>query len=149
MALFKSKIMKVIPVNSTHEKSSRKKIHVPFSVFGSETYFNGKLILKGETRIAGEIEGTIFSEDLLVIEESATVRGEIHGTFVEIHGTVEGKLEAKELLKLAGTSLVKGEVNAASLIIDEGARLRGSVVSLDGVKKIDDVEPSTVIAAQI
>ncbi len=145
MSFLKPKVTKTISVNSLLENSTKKKLNIPFSVFGSDTFFSGKLILKGEARIAGKIEGSIFSEDVLIIEETAHVNGEVKGVVVEINGSFEGKIEVSGVLRLASTAKIKGDIIAMRLIVEEGAKLKGNIVSADSAKNLEDINPSLVV----
>jgi hypothetical protein len=72
----KAKETKVLSSFQSIETVNKKYKGVPFSLLGSQTSFQGKVILKGEARLAGQIEGTIISEDVLILEEPALIKGE-------------------------------------------------------------------------
>lgn len=121
--------------SNQHNASLPKKTKgVPFSILGHQTFFQGKLILKGEARLAGQVEGTIIAEDILIIEEGANIKGEIQGHFVEICGLFEGCIQVSDTLKIASTAKILGEIAAHKLIIEEGAKLKGQINSLDPPK---------------
>jgi cytoskeletal protein CcmA (bactofilin family) len=134
----KVKDVKVMSSNQSIENVSKKYKGVPFSLLGNQTFFQGKVILKGEARLAGHVEGTIISEDVLIIEESALIKGEIHGVVVEVSGVFEGNLHAAELLRLTPSARVEGEIAAYKLVVEEGAKLLGKLSSLDPPRHLKD-----------
>ncbi|MES2615005.1 MAG: polymer-forming cytoskeletal protein [Bdellovibrionota bacterium] len=134
---FKNKDVKLLSSSQGHEITTKKTKGVPFSILGNQTFFQGKLILKGEARLAGQVEGTIVAEDILIVEEGANIKGEIQGNFVEICGIFEGILQVSGTLKITPTAQILGEISAAKLIVEEGARLKGQVNSLDAPRAFE------------
>lgn len=134
----KMKDAKVLSSTQSIENVSKKYKGVPFSLLGSQTFFQGKVILKGEARLAGHVEGTIISEDVLIIEESALIKGEIHGVIIEVSGVFEGNLRAAELLRLTPSARVEGDITAYKLIVEEGAKLLGKLSCLDAPRHLKD-----------
>ncbi|MGY3803211.1 bactofilin family protein [Pigmentibacter ruber] len=134
----KAKEVKVMSSTQSIENVSKKFKGVPFSLLGSQTFFQGKVILKGEARLAGHIEGTIISEDVLIIEESALIKGEIQGVVIEVSGVFEGSIKAAELLRLTPTARVQGDIASYKLIVEEGAKLLGKLSCLDPPRHVKD-----------
>ena len=95
------------------------------TIITSGCNFNGKLYCRGSSRIAGEIEGEIVSEGLLVIEESAVVTGSIKAEEVVIHGKVEGTVVSSGRVALAPNCFFTGEISSPSLVVAEGAKFNG------------------------
>jgi cytoskeletal protein CcmA (bactofilin family) len=89
--------------------------------------FIGKLYCQGSTRIAGEIEGEVISEGLLVVEQTALIKGDITADEVVVHGRVEGTIHSKGRVSLAPNCLIDGDVHSKSLVMAEGAALNGAV----------------------
>ncbi len=128
---FKNKNVKELSSNHHFDAFSKKSKGLPFSILGSQTLFQGKLILKGEARLAGQVEGTIIAEDTLIIEEGASIKGEIHGIYIEVCGTFEGTLVASDTLKVSSTAKILGDICAAKLVVEEGAKIRGQINSIE------------------
>ncbi|MBX9703900.1 MAG: polymer-forming cytoskeletal protein [Silvanigrellaceae bacterium] len=110
------------------EKKNKKSY---FSLLGQDTFFEGKLVLKGETRIAGRLEGTIISEGTLIFEETSNVKGEIQGNIVEISGRFQGIIHVAKILRLTSSAILEGEITSEKLVVEEGAKLRGKVTYPD------------------
>jgi cytoskeletal protein CcmA (bactofilin family) len=85
----------------------------------------GKVQLGGPGRIEGEVDGEIIAQDTLYIGEGATVKAQITGTVIVIHGQVTGDITAKTSLELRAHSRVTGNIAAPSLVINEGAYFEG------------------------
>ncbi|KAB8038947.1 hypothetical protein GCL60_08800 [Silvanigrella paludirubra] len=134
----KAKDAKVMSSTQSIENVSKKYKGVPFSLLGSQTFFQGKVILKGEARLAGHVEGTIISEDVLIIEESALIKGEIQGVVIEVSGVFEGTLHAAELLRLTPSARVQGDIASYKLVVEEGAKLLGKLSCLDPPRHVKD-----------
>jgi cytoskeletal protein CcmA (bactofilin family) len=142
----KVKDAKVLSSTQNVENVSKKYKGVPFSLLGNQTFFQGKVILKGEARLAGHIEGTIISEDILIIEESALIKGDLHGMIVEVSGVFEGNLHAAELLRLTPSARVEGEIAAQRLIVEEGAKLLGKLSHLESSRHGKDEVTLAVVS---
>lgn len=88
-------------------------------------HFTGKLHCRGSSRIGGQVEGEIFSEGLLIIEEEASITASIVAEEAVIQGTVKGRLEAKIKVELTASSRVEGDIVTPKLIVNEGAIFNG------------------------
>jgi cytoskeletal protein CcmA (bactofilin family) len=93
---------------------------------GGETSFEGKLNYSGAVRIDGRFKGEIYSEDTLVIGETAKVEGEIHVGNAIIQGEVVGNINAKEKVELHQPGKVVGNITTPALMIDDGAIFEGN-----------------------
>jgi cytoskeletal protein CcmA (bactofilin family) len=123
-----------------NEVPLKKNRGLPFSLLGQQTFFQGKVVLKGEARLAGEIEGTVISEDVLIVEASAHIRGEIQGCIVEMSGCFEGVITVSNTLRLSPSARINGDISAFKLIVEEGAHLKGRVTSLEGPAQLLDTQ---------
>ncbi|RPH39650.1 MAG: polymer-forming cytoskeletal protein [Burkholderiales bacterium] len=98
--------------------------------------FRGKMLLRGEVRLGGAVEGEIVSEHDLIIERSADIRANIDGHNIQVCGSVCGNINARGILILAPSSNVSGNITTTNLIVENGAILHGNVA-------IDELEPSS------
>lgn len=109
------------------EKSTKKfNSDAAVTILTKGCSFNGKLHCKGSTRIAGDVEGQILSEGLLVVEEGAQIDADIHAEEVVIHGRVKGSIFSKGRVALAPTCYIEGNIVSPALVIAEGAHFVGS-----------------------
>jgi cytoskeletal protein CcmA (bactofilin family) len=87
--------------------------------------FSGDLSFTGTVRISGEISGTIFTNDRLIILEDAIVNADINAGVVIISGNVKGKIRASSRVEIKKPARFEGSVVAPSLIVEEGVIFHG------------------------
>jgi len=92
---------------------------------GSE--FEGKLSFKDTVRIDGTFSGEISSDNTLIVGESGQIHATIQSICVVISGLVEGDIHANEQIVLHKTAVVNGDLDAPIIMMEEGARLNGTV----------------------
>ena len=98
---------------------------------GSE--FEGKLSFRDTVRIDGRFQGEISSENTLIVGESGEIQADIHSSTVIVSGTVVGNIKAARKVVLHKTSTIEGNIETVSLVVEEGATLRGQVkMALNG-----------------
>lgn len=88
--------------------------------------FEGKLCFEGTVRIGGHFKGQIFTNDILVVGETARVEGEIEAGTVIISGEVIGDIVAKHRVEIHKPAIFRGNIIAPSLMVDEGVIFEGS-----------------------
>ncbi len=94
------------------------------TVIGPNTHIKGDIQGDGGIRIEGVIEGNIETTGNLVITESAKVFAEIKANNISIAGAVRGNITANRV-EILDTGRVWGDLTIKSLLINEGAYLRG------------------------
>ena len=93
------------------------------SIIGADLRIVGDLNSEGEVQVDGFIDGDIRTK-VLLIGESATIKGEIVGDTVRVYGTVNGQIKARAVT-LAKSAHVVGNILHENLSIEEGAFLEG------------------------
>lgn len=94
------------------------------TVIGPNTYIKGNIQGDGGIRVEGIVEGNIDTTGNLVITESAKVMAEIKANNISIAGAVRGNITANRV-EILDTGRVWGDLTIKSLLINEGAYLRG------------------------
>ena len=102
------------------------------TLLGRGSEFEGKLTFEGTVRIDGLLSGEVFSDDVLVVGEGATVKAEIDVGEIIIQGTVIGNIRAKRAIEIHAPGRVKGDLTTPSLQIDKGVMFEGRSF-MDGV----------------
>lgn len=101
---------------------------------GSE--ITGNLRFTDGLRVDGAISGDVRSNEdrssILVISESATVRGAIYADHVIVNGHVVGPVHAHELLELQPKARIEGDVHYKALEMHQGATITGQMFPIDG-----------------
>ncbi len=105
------------------------------ALLGRGSEFEGKLTFEGTVRIDGKFNGTIVTNDVLVVGEGAKVQAQITCGTVIVHGEINGDVKAKSAVELHQPARVKGNIETPSLMIEKG-------VSFEGQCKMDGVERS-------
>jgi cytoskeletal protein CcmA (bactofilin family) len=110
------------------------------TLIAAHTTIKGEVIFTGPAQVVGTIEGQIKAEDTLEICAGGTVRGDIHGTRVEIHGTVRGNVNAPAACVLGPTAKLIGELHSSNLSLSDGAIFVGKVFVGDTASVDDTAE---------
>jgi len=87
--------------------------------------FEGNLSFQGVVRISGIVTGTIFSNDTLIITESAVINADINASIILISGTVKGDIRASSRVEIRKPARFEGSVTTPSLIVEEGVIFHG------------------------
>lgn len=100
----------------------------PRAVIGSKIRFKGELVGEEDLLIQGQVDGTIdLKNHSLIIGAEGTVRANVLAKTVTIEGTVEGDLFGQERISILKSSDVRGNVVAERVILEDGAKFRGSI----------------------
>jgi cytoskeletal protein CcmA (bactofilin family) len=113
-------------------KDKYKKIDAISAIIEEGCHFEGHLSLCGLARISGQISGSIFSNDTIIISETAVVNADISAQIILIAGTVTGSIKASSRVEIVKPARFEGIVNSPSLIVEEG-------VIFHGTTKMNDV----------
>lgn len=93
--------------------------------------FEGNLSFNGVARISGIVNGSIFSNDQLIISEGAVINADINANIVLISGTVKGNIKASSRVEIRRPARFEGTVTAPSLIVEEGVIFHGTTKMRD------------------
>lgn len=100
-------------------------------------YFEGHLSFTGTFRLAGEVKGSIFTNDTLIISEEAVVHADINANIVILSGNVRGNINAKSRVEMKKPGRFEGTVTSPSLIVEEG-------VIFHGETKVKNINKTTI-----
>lgn len=109
-----------------------KKPAVP-SIISVDLRMVGDLDSEGEIHVDGRVEGDIRTR-ILLVGETANIKGEVVAESVTVHGTVTGQIKARSVA-LAKTAHVTGDILHESLAIEKGAYLEGHCKRMDQRKE--------------
>ncbi len=93
---------------------------------GEGTDFKGILTFEGTVRIDGKLEGEVYTEETLIIGESAVVAAEINVHTVVVSGVVRGNITATSKVEVYRPGKIYGNVKTPNLFIEEGVIFEGS-----------------------
>ena len=95
------------------------------ALLGRGSEFEGKLTFEGTVRIDGKFNGTIVTNDILVVGEGAKIQAEITCGTIIVHGEVTGNIRAKSSIELHHPAKMRGNVETPSLMIEKGVLFEG------------------------
>lgn len=111
-----------------------KAIPIPTVAGGQPTFLGRTTVAQGQLSahedlvIEGKFEGTISLEDhCLTVGAEGHVKAEIRARQIVILGSVTGNLAAREKIEIRRTGHVVGDLGAATVAIEDGAYLKGSI----------------------
>ncbi|HEX9051851.1 MAG TPA: polymer-forming cytoskeletal protein [Anaeromyxobacter sp.] len=130
MAMLKRDELTSVPVNTGDLNA----------LLGRGSEFEGKLTFEGTVRIDGKFNGTIVTNDVLVVGEGAKVQAEISCGTVIVHGEIIGNVKAKNAVELHQPAKVKGNLETPSLMIEKGVTFEGQC-KMDGVERGSSSKP--------
>jgi len=87
--------------------------------------FEGNLSFSGVVRIAGIVNGSVFSNDTLIISEGAIINADINANVVIISGSVKGNIKASSRVEIRRPARFEGTVISPSLVVEEGVIFHG------------------------
>lgn len=93
----------------------------------------GDLICEGDIQVEGSVQGDVKSHNL-TIGQAGSVTGTVEAETVQVSGAVRGQIRARSVT-LARTARVLGNIWYEDLVIEAGARLKGTCKRLDAVQK--------------
>ena len=93
--------------------------------------FEGNLSFSGVARVAGHINGSIFSNDTLIISEGAIISADINANIVIVFGSVKGNIKASSRVEIRSPARFEGTIAAPSLVVEEGVIFHGTTKMRD------------------
>ncbi|WP_245929101.1 bactofilin family protein [Agarilytica rhodophyticola] len=100
----------------------------PAAVIGSQIRFKGELVGEEDLLIEGYVEGTIdLKGHNLIVGEQGVVHANVNAKTVAVEGKVEGDLFGEERIAIRASSQVQGNIKAERVILEDGAKFRGSI----------------------
>jgi cytoskeletal protein CcmA (bactofilin family) len=126
MAEEKAEIQRQPKIEPISEAPSHEELQPSF--IGQGLIIEGKFSGKGNLIIQGRLKGEIQLDGYqIIIEDEGKVEADIQARGVHIRGEFKGHLTAEGFVQLHKTARFEGELKAARLLMEDGARLKGSV----------------------
>lgn len=101
------------------------------SLIAAGSEITGSIVFTDGLRIDGDVIGDIHAKDgsqsLLVISESAQVKGAITADHIIVNGSVKGPVNALMMLELQPKARIEGDVHYAALEMHQGALITGQL----------------------
>lgn len=107
------------------------------TIIGPNAYFRGEIQSDGGVRVDGILEGSVDITGNLVIGEGAKIIADIQANNISISGAIKGNISGNRV-EILETGRVWGDLTINSLLLNEGAYLRGQT-TMHG-----DIEPPLI-----
>lgn len=95
------------------------------TIVGSSVHLTGAIKDSSDITIFGVVEGEVASDQKVIVEESAHVKGPIKAAEVVVSGMVVGTITATQRIELNQAGTIKGNIDAGELLIHAGATFIG------------------------
>lgn len=117
------------------------------SVLSSDLTILGNVRSSGDIQVEGSVEGDIRAQ-MLIVGETATVKGEIVADEVVVHGRVIGRLRGLKV-RLSSSARCEGDIVHKTIAIESGAHFEGSVQRQDDPLGKAAKEPARLAAPEL
>src|SRR5262249_23315142 len=98
------------------------------ATIGKNVVIKGQIVIREDLPVQGQVEGTIeIGDNRLTIESDGAVSAEVSAREIEICGSMRGTIQAKEKVYVRAGAHIVGDIYAASIIVDEGAYIKGGI----------------------
>lgn len=114
------------------------------SIVDGSLTMRGDLESEGDILVRGKVIGNITCK-LLIVDSTAFIDGGVEATEVVVRGHVKGVIKTNKV-RLEKSAVVDADVYQGSFSAEEGAKIRGSLRSLDESPKGKPVEAVKVEA---
>ena len=109
---------------------------------GSDALFKGTLSFEGTVRIDGKFEGTVQTNDTLVIGETGDMQADIDVGILVCKGKLKGTVVASKKIEMHPASKITGNVKTPAVSIELGAVLDGqlNMTGRENEKRVEHVK---------
>ena len=99
----------------------------PACIIGGGIQVRGNLSGSGDLVVEGRVEGHVALQDHMMVEESGTVVADVETQNLTVNGKMSGNVDATDRVKITTSAVVTGDIRAPRVVIEDGARFRGSI----------------------
>jgi cytoskeletal protein CcmA (bactofilin family) len=110
------------------------------SIIAAGMTVTGDIDSAGVVKIEGRVEGAVRSARQVLVGRQGEVKGDIETREAVIGGRVEGTITASERTEIQGTASINGDIQTKSILVQEGGRINGRVVMMDGAVRSSDAK---------
>jgi len=130
-------------------KESHQHNHGARSMIGTKVVVKGDIFSEEDLTIEGQVEGTVTAKSNEVhVGVAGKLKGTIHAKNVRIEGHVNGEIRSSECALVAASAQVQGNIIAPRVILEDGAKFKGSI-DMDGSEKPAVAAPKPAEAAKV
>ena len=98
------------------------------SIIAHDAVWDGDLRTNGSLHVHGTVKGTLAATESVYVAEEANVDGSITARHVVVGGLVKGSVDCSVRFEALAAGRLLADVHAPSVVIHEGATMRGEFV---------------------
>ena len=107
------------------------------TIIGKDVTLRGKMSGQDSVRVDGRLIGDVQLDGYLHIGKTGYVEGELHCSYALISGQVVGNIVCRATTQLTASAVVNGNITTESIVVDDGAVLRGICNTRDHVPPVE------------
>lgn len=122
------------------------KRNMPYvDLLGEGVVINGTYRSDKNVRVVGSIEGDLYVQGRVTIEETGVVNGNVFADKIDISGVVRGDLQSKSKIMIRRSAVISGGLRTKALEIEQHAIVEGGICMSDngnpsdGGRTADDI----------
>ena len=117
-----------LPASQAPSGNGRNERSNPQAILGNTIIIKGKLCGEEDLTIEGRIEGQInLKNHNLVVGQGGNISADVVAKSITVVGRLEGNLNAEERVEIKKSGSLTGDVRAPRVVIEDGAKFKGSV----------------------
>ena len=120
-------------------------LDAPATIIGEGTRIESSLLTSQRSvRINGYYKGIIDIDSSLVLGDTGIIIGDVTAKYFLVAGEITGNINCSSQVHLASTARVYGDVVAASMVVDDGAKVSGRYVIGENMRNstiVDSISP--------
>lgn len=95
------------------------------TIIADDVEINGSIKCTGGVKLGGKLTGDLTCSGDVLVEKTASVKGNLAVNSVVVLGQVRGNIVARERIELKGNARVAGDIKGKRLIVEDGVSLAG------------------------
>ena len=121
--------------------SNASELDAPATVIGEGTRIEAAMLTSQRSvRINGYYKGIIDIDSSLVLGDTGVIVGDVTAKYFLVAGEITGNINCSSQVHLASTARIYGDVVAASMVVDEGAKVSGRYIIGENMRNSTIVE---------
>lgn len=117
------------------KENEETKIKQAETIIGPSIKVKGNFHGQGNIIIEGIVEGSIKTNNFLLVGNKAKIIANIEAGDAKIGGEVQGNIKVKGYLEIKGSAKIQGDIEAAEISIEKGAIFNGKCTMTAGLSK--------------
>lgn len=111
------------------------------TIIGPSIKVKGNFHGEGNIIIEGTVEGSVKTNNFLLVSEKATVIANVNAKNSKIGGKISGNIKIDGYLEIASTARIDGDIFALDISVEKGAKINGKINMEKGaVKEVEEKE---------